>query len=599
MKKNLLLFIITIFSQYFQTYGQTGPAGIKTTDGTSSLEYWIDANQGVTGVSPITSWLDLSGNMIINTINGDPSITLASLNGLNVATFDGAGDYLQTDLSINAGTFPNLTIVCLYTPRINNAGGVWGEDDANWDRFLLDKSDFAPTTADMVSNGTGPVTGIANIFPVGSSVITTVIFQEDVIAGTTVWADGTLQSTFSSNHAPEVSNNFTVGDIGSISGVFNFDGDIAELIVFSTNINSAQRIIIDNYLSAKYGLTLAGNDLYDEDDMVNGNYDHEVAGIGRIDASNLHNDAQGTAMVRILNPNGLNDDEFLIWGHDNAPTEVIDFLDVPVALDARLKRVWRASEVNQSGTAVDVGSIDIRWDLSGLGSVDPADLRLLVDTDNDGVFTDEVGIGEATDLGGDIYEFSGITQIENNLRFTLATIDWFDTPLPIELLWFDATLNRNNEVDLEWITSSEINNDFFVLEKSNNGVDWEFLTEVNGSGNSSFEIHYNVIDPHPYLGITYYRLSQTDFDGTEKILDIKSVLYNKLSIYPNPTKNELTIAGINDVVNIKIFDLLGKELTDNTVITINENSVNVELSKFSSGSYFLIVNGQCFKFVRL
>src|SRR5690606_37109170 len=96
----------------------------------------------------------------------------------------------------------------------------------------------------------------------------------------------------------------------------SWDGDIAEVIAFNTAVNEAQRIIINNYLSAKYNLPLSEFDFYTMDDVGNGDYDHDVAGIGRVNALNQHTDARGSGIVRILNATNLDDDEFLIWGHD-------------------------------------------------------------------------------------------------------------------------------------------------------------------------------------------------------------------------------------------------------------------------------------------
>jgi hypothetical protein len=89
----------------------------------------------------------------------------------------------------------------------------------------------------------------------------------------------------------------------------SWNGDIAEVIAYNQAVNSAQRIIVNNYLSAKYNLPLSANNVYTMDDPGSGNYDHEVAGIGRVDANNIHNDAQGSGIVRILNPSDLGNNE--------------------------------------------------------------------------------------------------------------------------------------------------------------------------------------------------------------------------------------------------------------------------------------------------
>lgn len=347
--------------------GYLGPGGVGHTDGTSTLEYWIDANNSLTGSAPITSWLDLSGNSITNTISGNPSLTTNSLNGHDVITFDGAGDAIVSNLSINESAFPNLTVIALYKPRINSAGGVWGEDNGGWDRFILDGN--TSSLNNMVSRGTSQVNNISNIYPVGTPVITTVIYQEDVVNGTNVYANNTLQTTFTSNMGPEASNVFKVGEIGANN--FRFDGDIAELIVYGTNINTAERIIIDNYLSAKYNHSLTANNFYDED-TSGGNFDHKVAGIGQASDGSNHTDSQGTGVIRINSPTALSDGDFLFWGEDvkDATYEYAssaDYLE-------RLNTKWRVSEVGELGT-VTLSFKESDIDLSGYNC---GDLNLIV-----------------------------------------------------------------------------------------------------------------------------------------------------------------------------------------------------------------------------
>lgn len=204
-------------------------------------------------------------------------------------------------------------------------------------------------------------------------------------------------------------------------GSESLNGEMSEVIVYTISLNSAQRIIVDNYLAAKYDITLSENDVYDADDNANGDYDHEVAGIGRVNASNLHVDAKGTGIVRVLGATDLGNNEFLMWGHDNGPLSLDNTTDVPSTVYSRLDRVWRVSEVDNSGTSVDVGPIDIQVDMSGLtGFNNSYPPQLLVDTDNDGTFTDETPITIAVPMGSNIYSFNGTTALADNLRFTFA-----------------------------------------------------------------------------------------------------------------------------------------------------------------------------------
>jgi hypothetical protein len=105
--------------------------------------------------------------------------------------------------------------------------------------------------------------------------------------------------------------------------------------------------------------------------------------------------------------------------------------------------------------------------------------------------------------------------------FTLGSIIG-NVPLPITLVDFDANPYLNN-VKTSWTTSSEINNDFFTVERSPNGVDFTPVGRVEGAGNSDYEINYTLIDKNFDSGINYYRLKQTDFDGKETFSPIVSV----------------------------------------------------------------------------
>ncbi|HRG07082.1 MAG TPA: hypothetical protein PLJ08_00780, partial [Cyclobacteriaceae bacterium] len=84
-----------------------------------------------------------------------------------------------------------------------------------------------------------------------------------------------------------------------------------------------------------------------------------------------------------------------------------------------------------------------------------------------------------------------------------------DNPLPVELLSFTATA-ENEKVNLKWVTASELNNDFFTVQHSTDGVEFTSLGNVNGQGTKQSATTYNFVDDSPMAGINYYRLKQTD-----------------------------------------------------------------------------------------
>ena len=86
------------------------------------------------------------------------------------------------------------------------------------------------------------------------------------------------------------------------------------------------------------------------------------------------------------------------------------------------------------------------------------------------------------------------------------------SPLPIELLYFHVNSPDDKSVIATWETASELNNNFFIVEKSKNSLDWEIVGTLKGAGTSTQHLKYSFTDNAPYSGISYYRLKQVDFD---------------------------------------------------------------------------------------
>lgn len=164
--------------------------------------------------------------------------------------------------------------------------------------------------------------------------------------------------------------------------------------------------------------------------------------------------------------------------------------------------------------------------------------------------------------------------------------------LPIELLEFSTHLNLQNHVELRWKTASEINNDHFSIERSKDAINWEIIQQVKGAGNSTEIKAYIAIDYSPFSGTSYYRLKQTDFNGEFSYSGIQSVstIQQKeaLSIYPNPTDHLVTIIGNRNELNqIKIFDILGQDVTYKVVLVENNiTNLTLSLTNLPSGIYF-------------
>lgn len=161
--------------------------------------------------------------------------------------------------------------------------------------------------------------------------------------------------------------------------------------------------------------------------------------------------------------------------------------------------------------------------------------------------------------------------------------------LPIELAEFFAT-PVNNQVRLSWKTETELNNDFFTLERSPDGETWETIKTVKAVGNSQTPIQYSALDEQPRWGISYYRLSQTDFNGEKTTYDMRSLYRDngfhsdnqQLIVAPNPTSGKITIEGSEDEIGaIRIVTLLGQDVTQNATINRSSAHVEIDLSKIN------------------
>jgi len=165
------------------------------------------------------------------------------------------------------------------------------------------------------------------------------------------------------------------------------------------------------------------------------------------------------------------------------------------------------------------------------------------------------------------------------------------SPLPISLLYFNG-LNEQFYNSFSWSTSTEINNDYFTLEKTTDALNFIAIEKTNGAGNSNTLRYYSIIDYHPTEGLSYYRLKQTDFDGKytySKLvtIDVPSQLTEDFNIYPNPFSTSATIV-INDVsqfnkVELRIYNVLGEEMM---ITNITKQITTFDTRTLSSGIYF-------------
>lgn len=582
--------------------GNSGPGGVGSVTSSGDIRLWLDANSinQTTGTN-VTGWTDQSGygNNAVAPVGNEPVFNTNQLNGFPAIQFSmAASDYLQVadDASLDLDVISMFVVGNLETTSTAYASFISKIQSGNvgFNGYaLLRNNNLQGVSFAIDALGNEAQSAITyGVNAIHSSIYSDPgleHFINEVGPSTDTYA-GPITS-----HNTPLYIGGTVNATGSTPDRF-LEGDISEVILTSVVLSDAKRIIIDNYLSSKFALSIA-NDAYSMDTPGNGNYDFNLAGIGQAADGSNHRDARGTGVVRMWNPKGLANSEFLMWGHDNtalnsSTTAVGTAVDGTI-IQERLSRIWRVSETG------DVGTVSISFDFSGVGgSPLGSNLRLLIDRDGDG-FADNDVTPIAGSVSNGIAVFSNVN-FQNGDRFTLGNTD-ASSPLPIELVMFKASPLRD-AIKLNWTTASELNNDYFNIERSTDAEQWMSIATIGGAGTTIKTSTYEALDYQPLEGVSYYRLRQTDFDGKNSFSHIERVNFtgqNAIQVSPNPSDGMFYLANSAqlDVKSIRVLNNLGQVVFP---VIRKDGNITIDLSHLSQGFYILQVwNGTFLNSVRL
>lgn len=205
------------------------------------------------------------------------------------------------------------------------------------------------------------------------------------------------------------------------------------------------------------------------------------------------------------------------------------------------------------------------------------------------------------DLGITALNYTNVTKFQHQLtpNSDVAFVAYNQQSieiLPIELLSFTAK-EVKDKVLLNWETATEINNDYFTVERSKDVKNWEKVFNKPGAGSSNSLISYDAIDESPLSEISYYRLKQTDFDGKTSYSNIAVVNFENTSfnVYPNPTDKllniDININDNNEPVSLIIKDVTGKTVIEQTL----ENSNKIDVSFLAKGFYHVQLSNNTIK----
>jgi len=184
----------------------------------------------------------------------------------------------------------------------------------------------------------------------------------------------------------------------------------------------------------------------------------------------------------------------------------------------------------------------------------------------------------------------------------LPQISIAEGALPVDLVDFSLSAKNKNTVLLDWETATEINNDYFQIERSYNAREYTTIGKVAGAGNTSDIQTYSFLDEKPELNRpVYYRLKQVDFDGAFEYSLIKKIVIEQPAIaiqkiYPNPVFRSETVKVKFDLlsdaqdVEMIVYDIAGhQKMKNNFAVTKGENIINFSPSNLVAGQYFVTI----------
>ncbi len=231
---------------------------------------------------------------------------------------------------------------------------------------------------------------------------------------------------------------------------------------------------------------------------------------------------------------------------------------------------------------------DSEWDLSGGSTNTLNESQLQTQSNNGSTWT--------TPPSGIANTISNSVTVNNvNVYNPIWTLSSSSSPLPIELLSFDAKAVDNKKVVCEWITASELNNDYFEVLRSKNGKQFEKIGQVKGAGTSQQLHNYSFVDLSPSTGISYYQLRQVDYDGKSSTGNIKAVSINSnnldLFVYPNPATTHLNIIFPEELENVtlRLFNSDGAVIISKNIFSnsIDTPILILDVANLSNGNYLL------------
>jgi len=465
---------------------------------------------------------------------------LMTNNDINITIQSGVQLTIKGDIkNQNSTVIENNGIICL--------SGNWQNDAVT--------NCFGTSQGTVILNGTNQSISGTSTTAFNSLVLqgsgTTTLFSSISCGGNYVSPAGILDIGNTvldlNSKAIEIKNN-AVNAIGSATGyIISEDTDNSAKIVWSINSALGQHTIpFGNLTGTKIPLVF---------NLTAGNAGDVTFSTYATNANNLPLPLSPTLVTHVRNNSGI----------DNSANTVDRFwqIDATGSPTASLTFSYASSENAANGNSNMVAQ---RW-------VNPA-------------------LGWALPSPGQTYPNAQSVLVSNVTDFGPWAISNIFSPLPIDLISFTAKPVDNEKVICDWATAAEQSNDYFNVERSKNGSDFNSIGIVDGSGTSNQTQQYMFIDNNPYTGISYYRLKQTDFNGNVSYSAVRKVSMKdddfNIVVYPNPVIDFVTVTfSKNHNAQIAITDLTGKVIKQ---VQSDSEQIQLDFTNLNSGSYFIVAD---------
>lgn len=611
-----------------------GPGGIEDTDGTTTLEMWLDVTEIIANDGDyVNGWTDKSGSGAhASQANSNwlPSYdTDDSPNGMPTLLFDGTTDYLEGNLDSNPAAPLTLVAVANFASLDQPDGefdndyviGIGSTGNSNTEHLSISRRKDE-NGAGLNMNKYYSWTGLGASYGPEIAGQTWTFISATHNTSTQrheVYFDGVLQASPSPDYtAGSISATASDFNVGRWFGGNNFlNGEIAEIILFSEVLNAAKLNILHSYLAAKYEIDfeIADGDRYIgdcsaivamTDCSVDHDYDLDVAGIGTegsggssVSHSSASSAGLNVAMTASETTDGgandtFDDGDYFMFGHNREAGGSLGS-DINTSSSAIERRIWRDWFVDITENDATPMKVDLTFDFSELGlDVFPdgsaSNYKLLFRTTN--VFDSDWDIlASASSIDGDQVTFTDIDGITEDGFISLGTLSEANSPLPVKLLEFSAEA-RPDHVALSWSTASESDNEGFSIQRSAYGLDFEEIEFREGAASSEEVQFYSQKDEQPAEGFNYYRLKQIDMNGNSTWSEVVRVYYESsgepmLKVMPNPASEVLSVKfrQMEDGGIITLRDLNGKIVDSHEVSAHGQTTFDV--SRLRQGIYLV------------